>query len=381
MHRLHATVLALGVMATASCDSAPKSVHAAPEAPRPKVTVAQPAVATVAEFSEHTGRTEAPDAVEIRARASGYLTKAAFREGDLVKKGDLLFVVDPRPYEAALSRSRAELEATRVDLELAHKELDRAQQLYQRGTITEQQLDVRTAQVSQLSARKALASATIDSAALDLEYAHVRSPIAGRIGRMLITPGNLVGPSLPTPLATVVSVDPLYVYIDVDETRAMQLRREGKALIAFPGEQQFEHEAKIDFLDNQVDPNTGTLRVRAVVANPDGTLAHGLFARVRLPEGEPTPALMVSDRAVATDQDRRYVWVIDDQSKAQYREVTLGRLESGLRVVRAGLQPSDKVVVRGLQRVRAGTAVDAEQVSMRDLDKAPSTASAMRVTP
>ncbi len=378
MNILRTTVLALGVMATASCDNAVQSVHAAPSAPRPKVTVAQPAVASVAEFSEHTGRTEAPDAVEIRARANGYLTKAAFREGDFVKKGDLLFVVDPRPYEAALARSKAELGATRADLDLANKELDRANQLYGRGTITQQQLDARSAQVSQLAAREALASATVQTAALDLEYAYVRSPISGRIGRMLVTPGNLVGPTLPTPLATVVSIDPLYVYIDVDETRAMKLRKEGKAHIAFPGEESYDHEASIDFLDNRVDPNTGTLRVRAVVANKDGHLAHGLFARVRLPDGDATPVMMVADRAVATDQDRRYVWVIDAQGKAQYRAVTLGRMEDGLRVVRTGLQASDKVVVRGLQRVRAGTEVDAEQVSMRDLDKTPSTASASR---
>jgi RND family efflux transporter MFP subunit len=376
MHILRATLLALGVMATASCESAVQSVHAAPGAPRPKVTVAQPAVATVAEYSEHTGRTEAPDAVEIRSRATGYLTKATFREGDLVKKGDLLFVVDPRPYEAALARSRAELEATRADLNLAQKELERANQLYGRGTITEQQLDARSSQVAQLAARQALASATIQTAALDLAYAHVRSPIDGRIGRMLVTPGNLVGPTLPTPLATVVSVDPLYVYVDVDETRAMRLRREGKAYLAFPGEDSFDREASIDFLDNRVDPNTGTLRIRAVVPNPDGKLAHGLFARVRLPDGEATPAMMVADRAIATDQDRRYVWVIDAQGKAQYRSVTLGRMEAGLRVVRSGLTPDDRVVVRGLQRVRAGTEVEAEQVSMRELDKLPSTASA-----
>jgi RND family efflux transporter MFP subunit len=380
MHILRATFLALGLLATSGCADAVQSAHAAPGAPRPKVTVAQPAVASVADYSEHTGRTEAPDAVEIRARANGYLTRASFKEGDLVKKGDLLFVVDPRPYEAALARSKAELEATRVDLELAHKELDRAKQLHDRGTITEQQFDVRSAQVAQLAARQALVSATIEGAALDLEYAHVRSPISGRIGRMLVTPGNLVGPALPTPLATVVSIDPLYVYIDVDETRAMKLRREGKAYIAFPGEDSFDHVATIDFLDNRVDPNTGTLRVRAVVANKDGKLAHGLFARVRLPEGEALPAMMVADRAIATDQDRRYVWVIDQLGKAQYRAVTLGRMESGLRVVRSGLQKDDRVVVRGLQRVRAGTEVDVEQVSMRDLDKAPSSASAS-VTP
>jgi RND family efflux transporter MFP subunit len=362
-------------MAASGCEGSLQSNAHAAAAQRAKVTVAQPVVASVAEFSEHTGRTEAPDAVEIRPRASGHLVRAAFHEGDLVKKGDLLFVIDPRPYEAALSRTKAELEAARADLELAHKNLARANQLYERGTITEREWDARSTEVLQLAARQALVSATLEGAQLDLDYAYVRSPIHGRVGRMLITPGNLVGPSLPTPLTTVVSIDPLYVYIDVDETRAMQLGRgqDTTLRVLFPGDET-AHEAKIDFVDTRVDANTGTLRVRAVLRNRDGKLTPGLFARVQLPQGKAEPAMMVADRAIATDQDRRYVWVIDKAGKAQYRAVTLGQLQEGLRVVRSGLSADDRVVVRGLQRVRAGTEVDIEQVSMRDLDAPPVTA-------
>jgi multidrug efflux system membrane fusion protein len=349
--------------------------HAQAEA-RPKVTVAKPELGSVADFGEYTGRTEAPSAVDIRPRASGHLTRVAFHEGDLIKKGDLLYVIDPRPYETALSRAKAELESTRVDLELAHKNLQRADALYKTGTIPEREWDTRSAAVSQLAARRAVVSANIESAQLDLEYAHIRSPIDGRIGRTLITVGNLVGPETASPLATVVSVDPLYVYIDVDETRALSLgRRDGRvAQVGFPGETGYPHTAKIDFVDNRIDPRTGTLKVRAVVDNHDGRLSHGLFARVRLPESELHQALMVADRAVATDQDKRYVWVVGDDGKAQYRGVKLGRIESGLRVIDQGLTASDRVVVHGLQRVRAGTLVAPELVSMRALDLSPATA-------
>jgi RND family efflux transporter MFP subunit len=279
-------------------------------------------------------------------------------------------VIDPRPYQSVLASAKAELESTRVDLELAHKNLARAEQLMKTGTITEREWDTRSAAVSQLAARAAVVSAAISSAELDLEYAYVRAPIDGRIGRTLVTSGNLVGPSLPTPLASIVSVDPLYVYVDIDETRGLRLgRASGKrALVGFPGEEGYPHEAKLDFVDNRVDPTTGTLKVRAVVPNPDGRLSAGLFARVRLPESDVHEAILVADRAVATDQDRRFVWVVDDAGKASYRAVKLGRIADGLRVVSEGLTATDHVVVRGLQRVRPGALVAIDLVSMRDVD-------------
>jgi membrane fusion protein, multidrug efflux system len=366
--------LGVSLLSTGCANKLEKEAHAGPADARPQVTVAQVTEATVTEFSEHTGHTESPSTVEIRARASGYLTRAAFHEGDLVKKGELLFEVDPKPYRASLDRARAELASARVDVELARKNSARGEQLFQANVISEQEWDTRSATFHQLEARTLVASAAVNSAELDLDYAYVRSPIAGRIGRFLVTPGNLVGPNLPTPLTTVVSVDPLYVYVDVDETRALRLGRTPGAVarVGFSGEDGFAHEAKLDFLDNRVDPQTGTLKVRAVLPNPDGRWVHGLFARVQLPESTSHPALLIADLAVATDQDRRYVWVVAADGKVEHRTIKLGPLNGGLRVVRDGLTTADRIVVRGLQRVRPGTVVAAQTISMREaaqLDK------------
>lgn len=359
-------VLLLGA---AGCGRSEASAHP-PTDTRPRVTVAQPLQATVSDFSEHTGRAEAPQTVEIRARATGHLVKVAFREGELVKRGDLLFVVDPRPYQAAVDRARAELASVRADHTLARRNAARNEQLFKSEVISQQVWDTQRSSVDQLQAREQAAAAALSSAALDLEYAYVRSPISGRIGRTLVTVGNLVGPGLPTALATVVSVDPLYVYIDVDEVRAQQLRSASTpvAQVGFPGEDGHPHRAPIDFIDNRVEATTGTLKIRAVVANPDGVLTDGLFARVRLTDGTTRPALLISDRAVGTDQDHRFVWVVGADGKAVRKDVKLGPLEDGLRVVREGLAPGDPVVVRGLQRVRPGAELAAEQVSMRAVD-------------
>jgi len=360
--------ISAGLLATTGCRS-----QAAPRPPaeqRPKVTVAQPVLASVADFSEHTGRTEAPESVEIRTRASGYLVRVAFKEGDLVKKGDLLFVIDPRPYQAALARAKADLESIRADHQLAKSNAARAQRLYKDNAISQQGLEAQTSAVEQLAARQAAAVAAVSSASLDLDYAFVRSPISGRIGRALITVGNIVGPGTASPLATVVSVNPLYVYVDVDEVRGQRLRQASASVaqLGFPGEEGYPHQAPIDFIDNRVDPATGTLRVRAVVDNGDGRLTHGLFARVRLSDGDAHQRLLVADRAVANDQDRRFVWVVGGDGKAVRRPVKLGPVDGGLRVVREGLAPSDKVVVRGLQRLRPGVEVIPELVSMRQAD-------------
>jgi membrane fusion protein, multidrug efflux system len=370
-----AVLTALLALLAAACDrtasaTAQSSTQAASGPPAPKVTVALPVVASVADYNDHTGRTEAPASVEIRPRASGHITRVAFHEGDLVKKGELLFVIDPRPYEAALARAKAELGSVRADLELARKNTSRVDELFKMKAVAERDWDTQRAQLDQLAARRAGAEAAVQTAALDLDYAYVRSPIEGRIGRALVTAGNLVGPESVAPLATVVSVDPLYVYVDVDEVHGLRLRGDGASVarIGFPGEDGYPHEAPIDFIDNRVDPATGTLKVRVVVTNHDGRLAHGVFARVRLSDGAARDAVLVSDRAVATDQDRRFVWVIGGDGKAIYRPVKLGPLEGSLRVVRDGLGPTDRVVVRGLQRVRPGVVVAPEVVEMRAAD-------------
>jgi RND family efflux transporter MFP subunit len=347
------------------------SAHAAAPAQAPKVSVAQPLRASITEYSEHTGRAQAPESVEIRARASGHLVQVPFHDGQLVKKGDLLFVVDPRPYRSALTRARAELQSIRADRALAGKDLERFQELFRSSAIPERELDAQSTQVELLAARAEVVAANIASAELELDYAFVRSPIDGRIGRRLVTVGNLVGPSTPSPLATVVSVDPLYVYIDLEESRALELlgREPGPARVGFAGEDGYPHVATLDFVDNRVDPATGTLKLRVVVHNPEGRLSDGMFARVQLPRGAPHEALLVNDRALLADQDRRFVWVVGTDGRAQYRAINPGPLEQGLRVVRAGLEPGDRVIVRGLQRVRSGAAVESELISMRAVEE------------
>jgi multidrug efflux system membrane fusion protein len=363
------------LIATASCGhGVERDAHAGPGGAPPEVTVAEPLVLRVGEFSEHTGRAEAVDSVEIRARASGHLQRVQFHEGELVKKGDLLFVVDPRPYDAALTRAKAELERARVDQELAKRDTARADHLFKSNVISERDWDTQSSSLLQLAARTQVATAVLSSAQLDVDYAYVRAPISGRIGRILVTQGNLVGPSLPSPLTTLVSVDPLHVYVDVDETHALHLGHVTPdapivAKVGFADEAGYPHDATLDFVDNRVDPQTGTLKVRVVVKNPDGKLTPGLFARVRLPDGAARDSVLVADRAVATDQDRRYVLVVDHDGKVQYRAVKLGPLHEGLRVVREGLTASDRVVVRGLQRVRPGVQVKADVMPMsKDID-------------
>ena len=323
------TALACGMamlLATASCGHAvERDAHAGPGGGAPEVTVAAPVVLRVSEFSEHTGRAEAVDSVEIRARASGYLDRVQFREGEMVKKGDLLFVVDPRPYDAALTRAKAELERAQVDQQLGKRDTERAERLFKSNSISERDWDTQSSSLLQLAARTHVAASAVSSAQLDVEYAYIRAPIAGRIGRILVTQGNLVGPTLPSPLTTLVSVDPLHVYIDVDETHAMHLDRSSGpstvAQVGFADEPGYPHEATLDFVDNRVDPQTGTLKVRLVVQNDDHKLSPGLFARVRLPDGAAKDSVLITDRAISTDQDRRYVLVVDRDSKVQYRNV------------------------------------------------------------
>lgn len=361
-------VAALGLSAVACDGRVERDAHAQAAPPATKVTVALPTVASVGEWSDHTGRAEAVESVEIRSRATGHLQRVAFKDGDLVKRGDLLFVIDPRPYDAALSRAQADLERARIDQELAQRDAVRAETLFKSNVISEHDRDTQSSASLQLAARSKVAGAAVASAQLDLEYTAVRAPISGRIGRTLVTPGNLVGPTSP-PLTTLVSVDPLYVYVDVDEANALRLGRNGGtdaavAQVGFADEPGHPHAGTIDFVDNRVDPQTGTLRVRVVVKNDGGRLTPGLFARVRLPLGEARDAVLVADRAVGTDQDRRYVYVVDGEDKVQYRAVKLGPLHEGLRVVREGLSASDRVVTVGLQRVRPGVKVAPELAAM-----------------
>jgi RND family efflux transporter MFP subunit len=345
----------------------------APPPPPAKVTVSQPVVRDVVEWDEYTGRLEAVESVDIRARVSGYLQSVHFSDGAIVKKGALLFVIDPRPYQAELNRAKATLEQAIARHERTQKDFARAQQLVKSRAISEEEVDTRAA--DQREAREAVqaARAAVEAARLNVEFTEVRAPISGRIGRHLVTQGNLIngGTAESTLLTTIVSLDPIYCYFEADERsylKYVRLSRTGErpssrevrnpAYLALANETGFPHKGYIDFVDNRLDPNTGTMTGRAVFPNPDPILTPGLFARVRIPGSGEYTALLLPDEAIGTDQTQRFAYVVDDQHTVEYRKVELGPLIDGLRVIRGGLTPEDWVVVNGVQRVRPGTTVD-----------------------
>jgi RND family efflux transporter MFP subunit len=348
----------------------------APAPPPPNVSVARPRVQEVIDWDEYTGRLQAIDSVEVRARVSGYLESIHFADGGTVKAGDLLFVIDPRPYEAVLARARGELALSQARLELARKDLARAQQLLKSRAISEEEADTRAAGVRQAEASAAAAKAAVDAAALDVEFTRVVAPVAGRAGRHLVDEGNLVtsGPTGATLLTTIVTLDPIHCYFEADERAYLKytrLARSGERAssrdvnnpvrVGTADEKDFPHVGWMDFVDNQFDPGTGTMTGRALIPNPELLLSPGLFVRVRLLGSAPYRALLIPDEAIGTDQAQKFVWVLDAENRAQYRRVQVGVLHEGLRVVREGLGPEDRVVVAGLQRVRPGIVVVPEE--------------------
>jgi RND family efflux transporter MFP subunit len=350
--------------------------NATPDPPPPEVTVSKPVVRKLTDSEVYTGRTQAVATVDLHPRVSGYLVRAAFKEGTDVKKSDLLFEIDPRPYQAQLEQAQSQLQVQEASLKLARAtfDRDRAAAKAAPGAVSQPQLDQDRAAVEEAEARLKAARAGIDACKLNLELTHVTAPIDGRIGRRLLDPGNLVKAD-DTLLATIVSVDPMYVYFEMDERTVLRLRllaREGKGKA--PGEGQtpvhlgladetgFPRRGVVDFTDNQVNPETGTLRARAVFSNADRVLSPGLFARVRLPVGAPHEAVLVPEEAVATDQGQKFVYLVNDRSKVVSRPVKVGAAENDLRVIEAGLQPGERVIVRGVQRVRPGMTVRPREV-------------------
>jgi RND family efflux transporter MFP subunit len=344
------------------------------------VTVARPVARPMSEWDEFTGRLAAPETVEIRARVSGYLEKVHFREGSEVNRGDLLFTVDPRPYRAQLERAEAELERANHRAALARSEAERAKSLFQTRAISADDFDQRTQSAAETAAAVRSAAATTAAARLDVEFTEVRAPIRGRISHARVTAGNLVtaGTSGATLLTTLVSVDPMYCYLEVDERSALryrQLQRKGTreseeagrlpAQVELANETGFPRHGFLDFIDNQLNPTSGTIRVRAVIPNPDHTAAPGFFARVRIPAGVDYQGQLVRDVAIGNDQGRPFVWVVDPVGITTPRLLTLGPLIDGLRAVRSGLTSEDQVVVNGLSQVRPGLKVHAELVDMQ----------------
>jgi multidrug efflux system membrane fusion protein len=382
--------LLAGVMALAGCK---KPTGGLPQQPTPAVTVQKPVEQEVIEWDEYPGRLDAVEMVEVRARVNGYLQSVHFTDGSEVHKGDLLFVIDPRPYQAELNRAEADVKLAQTRLELAQNELARADRLRKSNVISEEESDTRTKNKQQAEAALAAARAAEQTAKLNLDYTQIKSPIDGRIGRKLITEGNLVnsGQGQSTVLTTIVSLDPIYCYFDADEPSVLkyqQLSREGKRSSAAKGEvalelqlaneQNFPHKGKLNFTDNRVDPGTGTLRVRGVLPNPgpDRILQPGFFARLRVPGSPKYRALLIPEESVGTDQGQKFVLVANAQNVVESRKVTLGPSLNGRRVVREGIQAQDRVLVTGLMAARPGMKVQATESN--SVDQAAATASAQR---
>src|SRR6185437_10914558 len=351
-----------------------------PAPPAPPVTVAAAVGRPVTDWDEFTGHLESVDMVDVRPRVSGYVERVAFTEGTMVHKGDVLFVIDQRPYEAEVEKAKADLAQAETRRTLAQSEVARAKHLLAAQAISRQDYDTRTSASTEGDAAVQAAQAELTTAELNLEWTTVRAPISGRVGRAQVTPGNLVqaGAANATPLTSVVSLDPIYVYFDGDEQTYLKdlglsaesgvrgARQSAKRTVymGLADEDGYPHEGHIDFVDNKLDPVAGTIRARAVFANPDHRLTPGLFARIKLVGSHTYAATLIRDDAVGTDQDRKFVFVLKPDNTVDYRAITLGPLSDGLRVVKQGLAPGERVVVNGLQRVRAGVKVNATLAPM-----------------
>jgi RND family efflux transporter MFP subunit len=348
--------------------------------------VAQVLERRVKDWDEFTGRFQAVESVEIRPRVSGYIDEVAFKEGSQVKRGDLLFVIDPRPYKADADHAAADVKRYKTAFDLAQIELNRVQRLKDSGAVSQEELDERKSTLAQAESNVSGSAATLESATLNLSFTRVTSPIAGRVGRAEVTRGNLVtgGTNGGTLLTTVQSIDPIYVYFEGDEQaylRYNQMARAGErpssrdaanpVRIGLANEEGFPHMGTMDFVDNQLNPQTGTIRARAVLENKEGLFTPGLFARVQLLGSAEYAAILIDDAAVNTDQNQKYVLLLGPNNQIEYRRVKLGRIIDGLRIVREGLKAGDVIVVSGAQRVHPGVTVAPQTVSMTTGDISP----------
>lgn len=342
--------------------------------PPPTVTISLPIEREIGDIHEFIGHTEAITAVAVYARVSGFIDKVAFKDGDVVNEGDLLFQIDPRPFDADLARDEAALAAAHARAKRAAADLARAKGLVKGKNITQEQFDQTFADEAEAAAAVKQAEASLTTSKLNREYSTVTAAVGGRVSRAMITKGNLVNGSTgnPTLLTTIVPIDPIYAYFDIDEATYLRVAKKARdpdyekppVDIQLANEAGFPHRGRIDFLDNKIDPATGTIRGRGEFPNPDGVIAPGMFVNVRIRSRDTHPALLVSDRAVGTDQGRKYLLVVGADSKVEYREVRTGPLVDGLRAIEKGLQSDDWVIVNGLQRSRPGSTVDAQKTEM-----------------
>lgn len=369
------TAALLTAMLLAGCGE-PNAQQGPKEMPPPAVSVAEAPQREVVQWDEFTGRVEAVESVQVRARVAGYLQNIHFHEGAEVKKGDPLFQIDPRPFQAEHERAAAELERARIRADQAKVDLGRAEKLLAIKAISQEEFETRTWAVKDTQSAVGSAQAVLATARLNLQYSRITAPVSGRVSRANVTEGNLID-SGAVVLTTIVSVDPVYVYFDADERtllRYIRLSLNGErpssrevrnpVEVGLADEDGFPHKGHIDFVDNRVDPATGTMRARARLNNPQRILTPGMFARVRIPGSGKFQALLVTDRAVMTDQNNKFLFVVNAEGKAEYRRVVLGPVIDGMRVIKDGLRPGERVVVNGMQRVRPGIPVQAQLVPM-----------------
>jgi membrane fusion protein, multidrug efflux system len=376
-HISHAALVALVVSPLVILPGCTRTAAQPADPPAPQVTVADVVSRDITEWDEVTGRLEAVNTVAVRPRVSGYVAAVRFEEGAIVHRGDLLFQIDPRPFETETDRLRAELARARATVQRATSELQRAGRLASENAMSHEEQERRAAFAQESAAQVAAVEAALRAAELNLEFTQVTSPIDGRVGRAIVTPGNLVssGPGEATLLTTVVSLDPIYASFDADERTLLRhtdmtgghARQPGLPIrLALASDREFEREGRMNFLDNQIDPETGTIRGRAVFRNADRSLMPGLFVRLQLPGSGAHRGLLIQDRAVGADLDKRFVYLVSAERTILYRGVTLGPIVDGLRVVRTGLGAGDRIVVSGLQRVRPGMKVDPVAVAMEE---------------
>ncbi|MFZ2407760.1 MAG: efflux RND transporter periplasmic adaptor subunit [Methylobacter sp.] len=370
---------AVALMALIGCGSHDDSKPQPAQGPLANVKIAQPLSQEVTEWDEYTGRIEAVNSVDVRARVSGYLDKVNFKAGDKVRKGDLLFLIDPKPFTAQLNYAQAELERAKSRHELAKNDLERAERLFKAKAISEEEHDARSKGLRETVAAVQSAEANVYTARLNLDYTQVRSPIDGRIGRELITVGNVVngGGGDATLLTFIVSTDPVYVYADADERSVLKYRRQAHkggrgslgdertpVELAVADEAGFPHQGHLDYISPREDAATGTLALRGVFANPDELLSPGFFARMRVRASAPYPAILLPDRAIGTDQAQRFVWVVNQDNQVEYRKVELGAHIGESRVITEGLKPEDWTVIEGIQKIRPGIKVNPERITL-----------------
>lgn len=352
-------------LAISGCEEA--EPQARPAVP-PSLPVAQVVTRSIEPFQEFTGYLEAVKTTELRPRVAGYVSGVRVPEGRIVRAGQVLFSIDARPYQAALDSAEAGLQEAQAAACLATTELARADSLFERGVSARERLDQASAAQQQAVARVAAAEASVAAARLNLSFTQVRAPISGRVGQVLVTEGNYVAAGTTT-LTTIVSTNPLHVYFDVDEATYLEVLagsgragRSPEVQIALATDETYTRRGSVNFVSNAVQRGTGTIRVRAVISDPNGRLTPGLFARVKLVTAPASPEVLVADQSIATDQGRRYVLVVDDEDVTQYRPVELGRVIDGLRIIEQGLEPGERIVVKGL--ARPGMTITPQRVSI-----------------